>query len=196
MAKKELSGIQRSQRNNRVIDYHLSDVPLNFVTQYGYQLTKRYSLKVNQHTITPSAYKFWNDVKKTTTGNDGLYAAQPYTLVGNIRCTSDNRRKIIGIFEVAGVSSDRIFIDRPEEFDIFINNCPVDTLDTYDDWLHIEENDYLTYVDGLNVFLTAPKICYDCRLRGGTTEVPAWWVPSGFDKKGILPGLIYKAQSE
>ncbi len=151
------------------------EAPLNFVDQYGDDLSLKYSLHARQLTISRQAYEFWNDLDKLTNQTGGLYESQPFRLEGNINCTTDPEVNVSGIFEVAGVSEGREFFPVPSEFDIFRKECELELVGTETlPWSKLPVGTYLSE-DPPEVFSTSDIVCFDCRARGGTTEKPYFW---------------------
>lgn len=157
-------------------DNRVADAELNFVSQYGDQLTIRYSLNVVQLTIPRSAYEFWHDLKKMIEDTGGLYETQPFRIRGNIECISDPDTEAGGVFEVAGVSRTRVFADRPTEFEIRPYNCSLVPIGPGGlSWDLLPPNIFVTEIDVEKYSTTLQQQCYDCRLRGGTTVRPYFW---------------------
>ncbi len=158
-------------------DNRVADAELNFVSQYGDQLTIRYSLNVVQLSIPRSAYEFWYDLKKMIDGTGGLYETQPFRIRGNIECISDPDTEAGGVFEVAGVSRTRVFADRPTEFEIRPYNCSLLPIGGQNgiSWEFLPANIFVSEIDVDKYATTLQQQCYDCRLRGGTTARPPFW---------------------
>lgn len=156
---------------NRVVD-----APLHFVSQYGDALSMRYSLNIKQFSISKSVWQFWSDLSKTVNQNGGMYDTQPYRIQGNVRCVSDENLFVAGIFEVAGYAESRIFLNRPREFDIIPVVCPWDTIGTESlPWYRIPPGSFISYDVASGYYFYSNPPCYDCTLRGGTTQKPAFW---------------------
>lgn len=171
---KEIYGIYVSSteglNENKIIE-----APLNFESQYGDELSLQYSLHAKQLNISTSAYNFWADLSKLIYETGGLYETQPFRLNGNIECVSDSKLKVIGIFEVAGVSEAREFFYRPAGIDIIRMPCDLALVGTEDlPWGDLEDGAFL-YEDSPGSFYTAHSGCFDCTVRGGTTEKPPFW---------------------
>lgn len=157
-------------------DNRVADAELNFVSQYGDQLTIRYSLNVVQLSIPKSAYEFWYDLKKMIDDTGGLYETQPFRIRGNIECISDPDTEAGGVFEVAGVSRTRVFADKPTEFDVITFNCSLVPIGRDGlSWDLLPANIFVTEIDVDKYATTLQQKCYDCRLRGGTTHRPPFW---------------------
>ncbi|MDT8402741.1 MAG: DUF4249 domain-containing protein [Bacteroidales bacterium] len=106
--------------------------PLHFESQYGDELTYRYRLHVRQLAITPESYRFWKDLDQIINQTGGLYETQPYALQGNIICSSDPSSNVTGIFEVAGVSEEIKYFNKPDEFPVTGYNCTLIEVGTPD----------------------------------------------------------------
>lgn len=71
----------------------------------------RYSILVNQYTISRKEYDFWNQLKQTNEEGGSLFERQPYTIIGNIKNISDPKEAVLGYFQVASVSSKRLYVE-------------------------------------------------------------------------------------
>lgn len=163
-------GNTKGLTENRIVE-----APLNFESQYGDELTIRYSLNVKQYSISQSANDFWENVTKLVSQTGSLYETQPFRIEGNIQCTSDPSIYVAGIFEVAGVSNLRVFVDRPADFPVVPVECILMQVGTRDfPWYRLPAGSFVTE-QSPNVFMTASPSCYDCRLRDGTLDKPPFW---------------------
>jgi len=170
----DISGIFISN-TEELTENAMVEAPLNFVDQYGDDLSLKYSLHAKQLTISRQVYEFWNDLDKLTNQTGGLYESQPFRLEGNITCTTDPSVNITGIFEVAGVSEGREFFPVPTEFEIFRKECELELVGTETlPWSKLTVGTYLSE-DPPEVFSTSDIACFDCRARGGTLERPYFW---------------------
>lgn len=150
--------------------------PLNFVSQYGDQLMIKYSLHAFQLSISESSYQFWYDMNKLINEAGGLYETQPFRLEGNIHCTSDPDVNVAGVFEVAGVSELRVFALRPYEFLVYTMHCQMDTIGGESlPWSALKAGSYVYAEPDDGLFLTAPDLCFNCTMRGGTINRPPFW---------------------
>ncbi len=150
--------------------------PLHFQSQYGDALSIRYSLNVKQYKISRDVWQFWNQMARQVNQNGGMYDTQPFRIEGNIRCTSDPTVMVTGIFEVAGYSEKRIYVDRPLEFDILPVFCPRDEIGTRDlPWYRIPSGSYIIYDYDVGAYMYSSPQCFDCTLKNGTLEKPDFW---------------------
>ncbi len=160
-----------------MMDNRVAYAPLNFVSQYGYQLMIRYSLHAFQFSISESSYAFWYDLNKLVNETGGLYETQPFRLEGNIHCASDPEVNVTGVFEVAGVSELRVFAARPPGLSVYTPViCKYDTIGGLAlPWSQVRPGAYI-YADlDEGIYLTAYDYCFNCILSGGTNIRPSYW---------------------
>lgn len=163
------TGDSQGMVGNKVVD-----IPLNFVSQYGDELSIKYSLEVVQLSISRSSYKFWFDLSRMMNDSGGLYETQPFRIRGNISCTSDPEIAVSGVFEVGGVTRSRVFAERPTAFPIYEYECSIDTIGENTPWETLRVGQYITDL-GMGSYGTSETICYDCTARGGTNIKPSFW---------------------
>ncbi|MEJ7646291.1 MAG: DUF4249 domain-containing protein [Chryseolinea sp.] len=164
----------------------ISDFPLTFVSASSIKLNNRYSILVQQQTLTKEAYEFWSQLEKTSEDLGGLFDSQPYQLLGNIH--SESNADVLGYFSGGLVSEERIFIDYQELTYSLLALRPrpicneqenIDSLYLAD--LPTTPNSVLLkdpiYQRGVGIigYTWAESICLDCRLRGGTLQRPDFW---------------------
>ncbi len=172
---KTIAGIYIAKTEG-LTENRITEAPLSFESQYGDELTIRYSLKVRQYTLSESAMTTWENFQKLISETGSLYQSQPFRVDGNIKCTSDPSVYVAGIFEVAGVSSARIFVDKPAEFTVVPVECILMVVGGRDfPWYRLPAGSYVTE-EKPNQFMTASPSCYDCRLREGTLDKPPFWI--------------------
>ncbi len=157
-----------------------TNYPLHFVNTKTRRLSIRYSLLVNQYTISEEAYVFWNGIKEQNAGSGDLYYSQPYQLRGNVYNANDQDELVLGFFMVAGVSQKRIYINRPPPMvNMYYPVCYLSQGD-YEDygWMFVGGTaaDWPLYVtEGPNGRALPNQGCIDCTKKGGTLEKPDWW---------------------
>ncbi|RLD81306.1 MAG: hypothetical protein DRJ10_06345 [Bacteroidetes bacterium] len=150
----------------------LHNFPLHYVNTKSKKLTEKYSVLVNQYSITQGAFRYWNLIKKQTSESGSLYSTQPFQIKGNMVNPDKPDDIILGYFMAASVSKKRFFVNRPRlSFDYYI--CKANT-SAYESWL--KSPGYPAYFaitdDGLGKALLG---CFDCREQGGTTTKPDFW---------------------
>lgn len=155
--------------------------PLNFVSNQTDRLRERYSVLVNQYSLSEDEYIYWEKLQNFTEKTGGLYDITPASISGNIWCVEDPDEKVLGYFSVSACSSKRIFIK-----DRFLGVttpytdrvCVADTIFGYGE---IPDLGVYTWVIDNHPFpppgyrvITKVKGCYDCTLRGTNIE-PVFW---------------------
>jgi hypothetical protein len=150
--------------------------PLNYVSNQTVKLKRKYSLLVIQHSLTDNAFLYWQNMKNQLTETGGFYETQPSGSVGNIYNINDDTEQVLGYFYASQVNQKRILVNKSFNFPVKRFQCPLDTA------LNEGElgNAYL-YLVSLALFGSGPpygygdNACFDCTLRGGTTQRPPYW---------------------
>lgn len=157
----------------------ISDLPLVQIPSGDKRLNYKYSLIVKQIAISPEAYDYWYQLRKTTESLGGLFDPIPSSLSGNIKSESDGN--VLGFFSGGDVTEERVIInsrDLPEAY----SALPAEKCDELQKPIaRIKELDgapfYLTTEYGgftlEGYFYTTPE-CADCRLKGGTNLKPVF----------------------
>lgn len=91
---------------DRVINF-----PVRFIPNTDYTIAERYSIKVNQYVQGIEAYTFYKTMKDLSESESLLSPNQPGFFNGNIKSVTNPKEKVIGFFEVASVTSKRIFFN-------------------------------------------------------------------------------------
>lgn len=156
--------------------------PLLFISNETDRLSARYSILINQYSISADEYDFWYALQNITDETGGVYDVIPSTVKGNIICLDRPGQPVLGYFSVSGKSSQRIFIDN--EFAGIVDmykNCIVDTLFGDDVIPRIDTAVWVlfdipaSFTSSRKRVLTHTKGCYDCTLRG-TNVKPSFWI--------------------
>ncbi|WP_019990533.1 DUF4249 domain-containing protein [Rudanella lutea] len=82
------------------------------IVRIPYNSTSRYYVEVEQESLTPEAYQYWNTVSQLTQNNGGIFDATPVPLKGNITCTNRTGELAFGFFGASSVSLKATFVDR------------------------------------------------------------------------------------
>lgn len=167
---------------DRIIDF-----PVRFISDENYILQYKYSILITQYVESYEAYIFYKTLKRVA-GADGtaLSPNQPGFVDGNLSSVNNLGKKIIGYFDVASVSSERIFLDYPSLFPNhttpdYFNECEIRKLKTapgqpdhYQLIGYINTGFFLLYKPVGPVFWMVPPVCTDCSTFS-STEKPAFW---------------------
>ncbi|PZX93713.1 DUF4249 domain-containing protein [Flavobacterium aquariorum] len=99
---------------------NLNEARLNFLVRFvsdqNYIITHRYSILVKQYVESLASYTYYTTLKKISGSGSILYPTQPGFINGNVKSVNNENDKIIGFFDVASVSSKRIYFNYEELF--------------------------------------------------------------------------------
>ncbi|WP_035677060.1 DUF4249 domain-containing protein [Flavobacterium limnosediminis] len=105
----------------------VTNFPVRFIANTDYTIAERYSILVKQYVQTLEAYTFYKTMKDMSGSESLLSPKQPGFINGNIKSVSNPKEKVIGFFEVASVSSKRIFFNFHDIFpDTLLPSYPWD----------------------------------------------------------------------
>jgi hypothetical protein len=156
--------------------------PVTYISNTSDRLLRKYSISVNQYSISEDEFIYWEKIQNLTEESGGLYDIIPASVTSNIFCIENQSEKVLGYFGVSAKTSKRIFIQ--DDFGGIIDqypDCPTDTV--YGD-VEIWGLDVSVWVLSDNPpsfgsprrrILTDKRGCADCTTRG-TTQKPAYWV--------------------
>jgi len=157
--------------------------PINYVTNLSDRLSIRYSILVNQYSLTEDEYNYWEKSLNMSEQVGGLYDMVPSSVPSNLYRIDNPNEKVLGYFSVSGSSSKRLFVKGGYAglFNPYSNdNCIADTI-------YGAANGPIRGL-GTSVWVivnhplpppsyrvtTRVKDCYDCTLRG-TNIKPDFW---------------------
>lgn len=166
------------------------DFPVRFISTQNYIITHRYSILVRQYVHNLHAYNYYKTLRKVSGSDNILSPNQPGYIRGNIKSVNNPNEKVIGFFDVAPVSSKRIFFNYTDLF-------PGEERPPYKVNCHLLEQDFcfgsygcnaaaiigflqndlmviFNYAQAPKYFLT-PADCGDCTVFSSNT-VPPFWV--------------------
>jgi hypothetical protein len=157
--------------------------PLNFVSTETPRLKIKYSLLVEQQSLTDGAFEYWDRLRSMTQETGGLYETQPPNTAGNLYHTGDAEERVLGYFYATQPQQRRIMVDQTFDYRIPAYGCELDTfnspMEVYE--IYPELPIYLIALDPelkpVPPFASSHLICFDCRRRGGTNKKPDYWDP-------------------
>ena len=151
---------------------------LHYVSDQTPRLAERYSLLVEQQSLTDQAYTYWEKLAAQSANSASLYETQPSSSQGNIYNVNNSTEKVLGLFYATQVTEDRIFVDYEDlDFPVGAFTCTLDTLLNNNSF--VIDNYY--YVISLNPLGPGPpwlygqKRCFECTQLGGENEKPDFW---------------------
>jgi len=140
-----------------------------------------YSIVVKQYALTKEAYEFWDNLKKNTEEQGGIFGPRPFADYGNIHCVTNPSEPVVGYISACSLSQQRIYINwsqvrwpRPfrECEDTTVVSSMIDSVFSTPIYLPIT---YVFMPPGA-VFGSSAE-CVDCRLNGGGTTVRPPYMP-------------------
>lgn len=154
--------------------------PVSFISNQTDRLDVKYSILVNQYSLSEEEFLYWEKLQTIVEQTGGLYDITPAAIGSNISCIDDPKIKVLGYFSVSAQSSKRIFIrenflGRTNQY----SYCPSDTITGNANipnlnltvWV-IEE--YYDLSGNRFRVITNTKGCADCTTRG-TNIKPLFW---------------------
>lgn len=157
-------------------------MPLHFVSNETQRLSYGYSLLVRQHSMDAPAFRYWDELKKNSSSQSGLYDRLPSITPGNITNVEDPDERVLGFFGVSGVSEKRIFVkdvEGLEKYDVmFCYPYPEPPRFRY-----LMTADLPVYCSraidpetGNSRFGETVLRCLDCRIMNGSSgDPPDYW---------------------
>jgi hypothetical protein len=129
----------------------------------------KYGVFVRQYALSEFSYNYWYSAMENNLP-DPLYSKQPYQLIGNLRCTSNPKESVFGIFEASAVKSKGVtaYLPAREEddytcyFDILSGVQPQDLINIPPGW--IANN-------GTNLVILHNEKCVFCKSNGLGTGI-------------------------
>lgn len=162
----------------------LSRAALAFIPVHSEKLSVLYSIKAEVSSLDKDEFEFWQRMKQNTEEMGTIFAPQPSTVRGNIKCVSDPEEPVIGYVGARAQAEKRIFIsNRQLPFGWNqIQQCKLDTVVNNKDSLrmylgggyYIPVNAVLGRGSGIKAFEYTTRYCADCTVRGTTTKPPFW----------------------
>lgn len=139
------------------------------------RLSVLYRIAIKQNAISKRAYDYYLNIKKNAENIGSIFAPVPSELRGNIICTSDPERPVIGYVDVSSTTKNQRFISRSDNlYEPPWSDCGIFSIENLVAMYGPEVNPillgYVLYGSDLYVL---PK-CVDCTYYG-TTQKPDDW---------------------
>lgn len=156
--------------------------PVNNISNASDRLLRKYSISVNQYSLSENEYIYWEQIQNITDQAGGLYDKIPASVPSNIFCLEDPAEKVLGYFSVSAKSSKRRFI--VDNFSGIIDqypNCPSDTVYGEGEiWglgtsVWVLSDNPPSFGSPRIRILTDKRRCADCTTRG-TIKKPDYWI--------------------
>ena len=122
-----------------------------------------YRIVVRQNAISKRAYDYFTNIKKNNENMGSIFAPVPSELRGNIICTTDPTRSVIGYIDISSTTQKTMYISKNDVYERPWS-CPVVVFEGD------VPSDYVRYGDEGFVHVS----CVDCTYHG-TTHKPEDW---------------------
>jgi len=150
-----------------------------------------YCVTLNQKAISKGAYEYYQNKISLNEGMGGLFTPQPSELSGNIVCTTNPSKRVMGYIEVTkNMTQKRVFVFRSQitRPPIYVN-CTTITQDSIRNLMNSNKYTYddvyrLGYRPAIQNMMAYPKVfpsdwapayCTDCVVNGGSKNKPDFW---------------------
>jgi hypothetical protein len=156
--------------------------PLKYISNESDRLKVKYSLLVNQYSLTEDEYDYWEKLQNINQNVGSLYDIIPAAIPSNIYCVENPSEKVLGYFSVSAKSSKRIFIEQNFSGQanpyaecisdtIFGSNPTIPGLNSYVWILEATDN---PFINPQFTVLTVIRGCADCTVRGSPIKPDFW----------------------
>lgn len=153
---------------------------ITYISNSTDRLKTKYSILVNQYSMSEDEYIYWEKLQKITDQVGGLYDIIPASIPSNLRCIENPGEKVLGYFSVSANTSKRIFIK--DNFNGIIDqyaNCVTDTIyDKNPPGLNTNVWILLAHLCSIpcSAFyeVTTFRDCTDCTIRGSNIKPDFW----------------------
>lgn len=158
--------------------------PFDFVPNIKQEqkLHHRYSLLVRQYSVSRASFHYWNELKKTTQEQGGMFDKQPALLKSNICNILDSLEVVLGFFGMSGVAEKRVFAEDLVELDTSPDEwyCfPMPKGPGGIGWVPRQYRPLYfsrASMDGRTYFAEVNQHCVDCREYKNSTHIkPDFW---------------------
>ena len=162
---------------------------IQFIPNNDRRLFERYSIYVNRLSISPDAYRFFRILRESSIAENIFSQRQLGFIEGNITSVNDPDENVVGFFEVASHSSQRIFFNYTDLFNAserpsVFEGCEV-TRPPLTEVVSDYENGQIQFLsmptedgnpdEGDGPYRVVPIECVDCRELG-SNEQPDFWI--------------------
>lgn len=110
--------------NDRLINGQYVLRPIRTFQPESRALRLPHAMQVQQQSLTPEAYEFWNAIREQIENNGTTFSNPPARIEGNVRNPTDLTDIALGFFQVSAVSDANRCID-PSDFPSFVRDSTV-----------------------------------------------------------------------
>ena len=140
---------------------------------------QKYSILIKAFALSQDTYLYNKQTQEMSEQGGDLFSPEPGMLQGNLICTSEEGRPVMGLVLAAEVTSKRAFLDgrylrTVRQDDSFMIAVPKEKMPEYYYDMNYRPIKYAT-IDENYVVGWGPHRCINCLEAGGTQEKPAFW---------------------
>ncbi len=177
----ESSNVNLSTSNNLTEDV-INKYPLLYVSTETDRLGIKYSVNVNQYSLSEESYNYWLELEKVTESLGTLFDPQPSTVYSNIKNVNDESEVVLGYFDASTVQEDRLFIRRGQLPAVgvpnYYRNCE-DSIVSRGQLPSMIRSGYMLAYETQDMFssfiyIMADPWCIDCTISGSNVEPDFW----------------------
>ena len=152
----------------------MKDIPMSFVPNGSEKLSYIYSINVKQYVMDSVGYAFFRLLKRNTEETGSIFDPQPGNLKGNLVNLNDPNEMVVGYIGAGSSTEKREYFTIPWNYR---QNCS-DVILVPKDRISMDSffitMGYWPISEDIGIWISAPKICVDCRIRG-TNIKPDFW---------------------
>lgn len=162
---------------------------ITFISEGSDVLAIRYTIEVEQYIVSEEVYNFYTQLSEQQQNVGTLFDETPMSIEGNVKCLTDESEPVLGIFQVSGVKTKRIFIDNSElPSDL---NYTSDAAECYDETVDVSDvsgqaeliAEGMVYAETVTTpggntgyRYVSEESCYNCTLNGYPNTPPSYWI--------------------
>ncbi len=187
----------KTEFSNNIIFNNTTDLTENkirrflvrFIPDNDFKIRTRYSILVHQFVQSKAAFSFYETLQEFSDPESIFSQTQPGFIPGNIFSENNLNEKVLGLFEVSSVSSQRIFFSFRDLYPVegifpYIEDCTPLTPENFGaaailalvirrrEFLYLYPNDDPQPGEGPYYFV--PAACGDCTVLGSATAPDFW----------------------
>ncbi len=150
--------------------------PLHFVSNRTNRLSIKYSLLVEQHSLTNTAFNYWSRLRSGINDTLSLYETQPLNIVGNISNETNHQEQVLGFFYASQVQKKRVTVENRFSFHVTTPYCDLIQVHSLDSLpRYIRSYLIISGQQSYGNIHTGPGGCFNCMEFGGVLEKPEYW---------------------
>mgnify|MGYP006169010927 FL=1 len=179
------------ENTSNSIEDRILNFPVHFIPQSDYKIANRYSIIVHQYIHNATSFEFYKNLKNLSDEGSNLSQVQPGLIPSNLTCVQQPNEIVVGLFDVATVSSERIFFNYEEIFpDSYppgffyecetrsFNSQDFSPLNSNDGFVamksYINSNQLIYYRNTGAIYELVKPVCGDCTTFSSNVIPPFW----------------------